>query len=1255
MKKLFNYLIYLICFIILSATTIFSAKLPYPIIFVHGLAGSDETFQRTMEYLRYHYVLGPINVFDIILNADNDLSKSTIESDVKWEDFIFRDTLINLGRRSFAEDMDDFSDGWNADIPPNIFAINFKEERIRGANHLLNDYFDQSNQAGIFKQGKALNVMINEVLDFTNAEKVVLVGHSMGGLAIREYLQRTDENGQHRWWVSSDSQNGHKVARVVTIGTPHLGSNSWVDSTRKRRPSVRSGVADFNGTSESLRDLKYTFDSYPNCNTLNPVGIYLFGGNEHCIAGTEINSTFNNVDIDCNGSETDDIIGLNLGTTYNPDMPLPLDIYYTWIISDSRGGEKWYCAQFNCYNEPAGDGAVLYDRQWLYENDISSPAGISYILYTNMKHLEEGSDYQTIIQALDEPGDQNLAYTIELDQTIYGFINIQPDGKSDDSDIFKIHNPTPACPSMYRVSISCLQNIVQEISVLDSLSQEFSGSSIYEFPYEHTFYTSSSMSDIYINIKGKYFENNLMNRYTVHISRYALKMNADFSSDKTSGSSPLTVNFSDQSTAKYTTISSWHWDFGDGTTSNEQHPQHTYSKKGVYKVTLTVRDDHEMQDTEEKFNYIAVSSNFDDLLGINIVAMEYYFDKDPGVGNGQSIPISSSNTVEVKTNLDVSHLNSGLHHLYIRAKDEKDHWGLVQSRPVLVTNHSERDDHLKTYQSKISDIEYFFDKCPGIGNGDKLSFSPSTELTLNDTIDVTNVTPGLHRVYFRAKDEAGQWGIIQSRPLLVTSHNHLGNTEQGYVAKITSLEYFFDTAPEPGKGYPISVTSDSEVSITTTFDTSNLDPGMHRVYIRAKDETDTWGIVQSRPVLIESFDESLPDIVKIEYFFNTDPGQGSGSSILFEPAPYVHIETNVQVNHLQKGAHRIYVRAQDDNDAWSQSQYANFSIIDSPTPEITSFKVSDHSSTPVITFEILDNFSGIDVSSITFSLDQTEYIHGQNYTDYFNASTGLLTYPVQNELANGVHMVTITTGDTAGNVQVKAYTFTVNDHPPSIEHQALTQAVSGKPLNITATVLDNDPIAGVFLYYRPKMNEQEYLVQEMSMDDSGIWSAKISEIYCTSSGIRYFIKAIDDLGNETITHHMDVSINDQTFDFHLNQGWNLISLPVTPSNTALSHLFPDYEAAYEYKNGAYLSVNNIVPGKGYWLKVPSEKGYSISGQPFSSWTIDSVNGWHLVGSPHNGVSPDDMSVRVIFRYLNGAYEQVFTLLPGFGYWVKISE
>ncbi|MFA0833935.1 MAG: PKD domain-containing protein [Methanobacterium formicicum] len=59
---------------------------------------------------------------------------------------------------------------------------------------------------------------------------------------------------------------------------------------------------------------------------------------------------------------------------------------------------------------------------------------------------------------------------------------------------------------------------------------------------------------------------------------------ANFTADKTSGSDSLTVKFTDSS-SNYPT--SWMWDFGDGTTSTEQNPTHTYSAPGNYTVKLT--------------------------------------------------------------------------------------------------------------------------------------------------------------------------------------------------------------------------------------------------------------------------------------------------------------------------------------------------------------------------------------------------------------------------------------------------------------------------------------------------------------------------------------------------------------------------------------------------------------------------------------------------------------------------------------------
>jgi len=59
--------------------------------------------------------------------------------------------------------------------------------------------------------------------------------------------------------------------------------------------------------------------------------------------------------------------------------------------------------------------------------------------------------------------------------------------------------------------------------------------------------------------------------------------------EPSSGTAPHTVNFksrvlNNQGSLKY------YWDFGDGNTSNEENPTHTYSKQGLYSYKLTVED-----------------------------------------------------------------------------------------------------------------------------------------------------------------------------------------------------------------------------------------------------------------------------------------------------------------------------------------------------------------------------------------------------------------------------------------------------------------------------------------------------------------------------------------------------------------------------------------------------------------------------------------------------------------------------------------
>lgn len=79
---------------------------------------------------------------------------------------------------------------------------------------------------------------------------------------------------------------------------------------------------------------------------------------------------------------------------------------------------------------------------------------------------------------------------------------------------------------------------------------------------------------------------------------------ANFSANPITGVSPLSVDFSDNSTGD---VTSWRWNFGDGSTSTLLNPRHTYNTPCNYTVALTVTGPGG-SDTESKTGHIRVAN-----------------------------------------------------------------------------------------------------------------------------------------------------------------------------------------------------------------------------------------------------------------------------------------------------------------------------------------------------------------------------------------------------------------------------------------------------------------------------------------------------------------------------------------------------------------------------------------------------------------------------------------------------------------------
>ena len=367
-----------------------SAKLPHPVVFLHGLVSADTTWNTAIASLG-----GSAKVYDVCLNHDGNTGTASLTGDISV-----------IGWR----------DGNSTPSPNRLYVMNYDQTRFSASGHSAHL---QSNQSAIYKQGVAVKAMIQAVLDIEGAEKVILVGHSMGGLEAREYLQRGyDGSGSGRGtnWVDQTSSQGHRVVRLITTGTPHLGSNM----TGTALSAILAGIDE---KSEACRDLRYPSNKIVVPYTAMSAP-YLFGGNENTyLWGPSSSILPYNYDFNCNGSSSDAITALNSGTTYNSSMPLPLNIKYTYITSNASSGT---------------DGLVETSRQWLYSGATPTPASADTILLA-INHVIEPNDILSLIRGMDEPDDTAYAYTLTPGQSTKGFITPGMNWNVSDKDVFRMH------------------------------------------------------------------------------------------------------------------------------------------------------------------------------------------------------------------------------------------------------------------------------------------------------------------------------------------------------------------------------------------------------------------------------------------------------------------------------------------------------------------------------------------------------------------------------------------------------------------------------------------------------------------------------------------------------------------------------------------------------------------------------------------------------------------------------------------------
>jgi len=225
-----------------------------------------------------------------------------------------------------------------------------------------------------------------------------------------------------------------------------------------------------------------------------------------------------------------------------------------------------------------------------------------------------------------------------------------------------------------------------------------------------------------------------------------------------------------------------------------------------------------------------------------VVAAEYYWDTDPGAGNGLAMLVEDGNFSDAleAIYLETSTLPAqGAHTLGIRARDVNNNWGPAFTTVVIV------DPSLVTAPDiQITLAEYFWDTDPGAGNGTPmLAFDGNFNAAMEQVMVETTTLPavGGHVLGIRARDANSAWG-----PVFRVVVDVLNGAVFFPAIQVSAAEYYLNSPdPGPGNGTPMLATDGAFNSALESIRGGDIPvpvtAGVNVLWLRARDANNTWG------------------------------------------------------------------------------------------------------------------------------------------------------------------------------------------------------------------------------------------------------------------------------------------------------------------------------------------------------------------------------------------------------------------------------
>ena len=321
--------------------------------------------------------------------------------------------------------------------------------------------------------------------------------------------------------------------------------------------------------------------------------------------------------------------------------------------------------------------------------------------------------------------------------------------------------------------------------------------------------------------------------------------------------------------------------------------------------------------------------------------MEFYWDTDPGAGNGTQFSVVDGNWGEsledaLKRNSSIP-TTAGSHILYVRAKRDSI-WGASRGFPIYIEDPTTIG--ATSVLTHISTMEYYWDTDPGAGKGFQFTvvdgnWGESLEDALKNSVS-TPTTGGNHILYVRAKRDS-VWG--KSRGINIYIENPTDYSSMRFVTHISTMEYYWDTDPGKGAGTQFTVVDGKySESLEDALNSGVSTPstvGSHTLYVRSKSDNGVWSQSRGFPIYIDSttgvdLDHFTIQVKEFEYYVNTDPGVGSATLVTQliggKNLGKGKISLNIPATAFNAGYNIGGFRVKNSDGTWGKTRYFSFYV-----------------------------------------------------------------------------------------------------------------------------------------------------------------------------------------------------------------------------------------------------------------------------------------------------------------------------------------